>query len=86
MPPTRKVVHEIPLHPESPPQFRRIFQLSPVELQELQKQLDGLLKDEEVSPSTSPYGASTSSRHSRQWRVLGLVSRNPPTVEMGDIK
>ena len=35
MPPTRKVVHEIPLHPESSPQFRGIFQLSPVELQEL---------------------------------------------------
>jgi len=57
MPPTRKVVHEIPLHPESPPQFKGIFRLSPVELQELRKQLDGLLKDGKVSPSTSPYGA-----------------------------
>src|SRR5271168_4007044 len=57
MPPTRKVVHEIPLHPESSPQFKGIFRLSPVELQELRKQLDGLLKDGKVSPSTSPYGA-----------------------------
>jgi len=57
MPPTRKVVHEIPSLPNSSPQFRGIFRLSQVELQELRRQLDGLLKDGKVSPSTSPYGA-----------------------------
>src|SRR5271154_3549657 len=35
LPPERKVAHEIPLHPDSPPQFRGIFRLSPMELQEL---------------------------------------------------
>ena len=55
--PERKAVHEIPLHPDSPPQFRGIFRLSQVELQELRKQLSQLLKDGKISPSTSPYGA-----------------------------
>ena len=54
----RKAVHEIPLHPDSSPQFRGIFHLSQVELQELRKQLSQLLKDGKISPSTSLYGAS----------------------------
>ena len=37
MPPKRKVVHDIPLYPDSPPQFRGIFRLSQMELQELRK-------------------------------------------------
>jgi hypothetical protein len=57
MPPERKVVHDIPLHPDSAPQFRGIFRLSQMELQELRKQLDELLRDGKISPSTSPYGA-----------------------------
>jgi hypothetical protein len=57
MPPERKVTHNIPLHPGSPPQFRGIFRLSQVELQELRKQLSQLLNDGKISPSTSPYGA-----------------------------
>jgi len=57
MPPERKVVHDIPLHPDSAPQFRRIFHLSQTKLQELRKQLSMLLRDGKVSPSTSPYGA-----------------------------
>ena len=56
-PPERKVVHEIPLYPDSPAQFRGIFRLSQLELQELRKQLSQLLKDGKISPSTSPYGA-----------------------------
>jgi hypothetical protein len=57
MPPERKVVHDIPLHPDSAAQFRGIFRLSQLELQELRKQLDQLLRDGKISPSTSPYGA-----------------------------
>ena len=57
MPPERKVVHEIPLHPDSAPQFRGIFRLSQLELQELRKQLDQLLRDGKISLSTSPYEA-----------------------------
>ena len=57
IPPERKVIHEIPLYPDSPPQFRGIFRLSQLELQELRKQLSQLLKDGKISPSISPYGA-----------------------------
>ena len=55
MPRERKVVHDIPLYPDF---LRGIFRLSQMELQELQKQLDQLIHDGKISPSTSPYGAS----------------------------
>jgi hypothetical protein len=50
-PPERKVVHEIPLYPDSPAQFRGIFRLSQIELR---KQLSQLLTDGKISPSTVP--------------------------------
>src|SRR5208282_1347206 len=53
----QKAVHEILLHPDSSSQFRGIFRLSQVELQELRKQLSQLLKDGKINPSTSPYRA-----------------------------
>jgi hypothetical protein len=56
-PPERKVVHEIPMQPNATPQYRGIFRLSQMELQELRKQLSELLRDGKISPSTSPYGA-----------------------------
>ena len=57
MPPTRSVDHEIPLKPDMPPPFKGIFRLSQYELHELKRQLDQLLKDGKIRPSTSPYGA-----------------------------
>jgi reverse transcriptase-like protein/integrase-like protein/gag-polyprotein putative aspartyl protease len=57
LPPTRSVDHQIPLKPDMPPPFRGIYRLSHMELQELKCQLDQLLKDGKISPSTSPYGA-----------------------------
>src|SRR5437762_1588455 len=57
MPPVRSVDHEIPLKPDMPPPFRGIFRLSQYELRELKQQLDQLLKDGKIKPSTSPYGA-----------------------------
>src|SRR5271165_6278440 len=56
-PPPRKVQHDIPLYPNLPPPFKGIFRLSQAELQELRTQLQQLLKDGKISPSTSPYGA-----------------------------
>src|SRR5271156_5501638 len=58
MPSERKVVHDISLYPNSAAQFQEIFRLSQMELQELRKQLDQLLRDDKISLSTSPYGAS----------------------------
>jgi hypothetical protein len=57
MPPTRSVDHQIPLKPDMPPPFKGIFRLSQLELRELKRQLDQLLKDGKIRPSTSPYGA-----------------------------
>ena len=57
MPPTRSVDHQIPLKPDMPPPFKGIFRLSQLELRELKRQLDQLLKDGKIKPSTSPYGA-----------------------------
>jgi Reverse transcriptase (RNA-dependent DNA polymerase)/RNase H-like domain found in reverse transcriptase/Integrase zinc binding domain/Chromo (CHRromatin Organisation MOdifier) domain/Aspartyl protease len=57
LPPTRAVDHQIPLKPDMPPPFKGIFRLSQLELRELKRQLDQLLKDGKISPSTSPYGA-----------------------------
>src|SRR5437762_363442 len=57
LPPTRSVDHQIPLKPDMPLPFRGIYRLSQMELQELKCQLDQLLKDGKISPSTSPYGA-----------------------------
>jgi hypothetical protein len=57
MPPARSVDHQIPLKPDMPPPFKGIFQLSQFELRELKRQLDQLLKDGKIRPSTSPYGA-----------------------------
>ena len=53
----QSVDHQIPLKPDMPPPFKGIFRLSQLELQELKRQLDQLLKDDKISPSTSPYGA-----------------------------
>ena len=39
-----------------PPPFKGIFQLSQFKLCELKWQLDQLLKDRKIQPSTSPYG------------------------------
>jgi len=55
--PPHKVQHEIPLYPNLPPPFKGIFRLSQTELQELRTQLQKLLDDGKISPSTSPYGA-----------------------------
>jgi hypothetical protein len=56
--PTRSLDHQIPLKPDMSPPFRGIFRLSQLELHELKRQLDQLLRDVKIRPSTSPYGAS----------------------------
>ena len=50
--------HRITLHDSNlPPPFRGIFRLSQLELQELRTQLQLLIHDGKIVPSTSPYGA-----------------------------
>jgi hypothetical protein len=57
MNPTQSVDRQIPLKPDMPPLFSGIFRLSQLELRELKRQLDQLLRDRKIKPSTSPYGA-----------------------------
>jgi hypothetical protein len=57
LPPQRAIDHQIPIEPDQPPPFKGIFRLSLTELAELKKQIETLLKDGKISPSTSPYGA-----------------------------
>ena len=49
--------HTIQLEPGATPPFRRNFRLSPLELQELRKQVTELLSKGLVTPSSSPFGA-----------------------------
>jgi hypothetical protein len=46
-----------PLKSDMPPPFKGMFRLSQYELHELKQQLDQLLRDGNIKPSTSPYGA-----------------------------
>ena len=57
LPPKRLVNHEIDLEPGSSPPSRPAFRLSRPELDELQRQLNELLKRGLIEPSKSPFGA-----------------------------
>ena len=57
LPPVRDTAHTIPLEPGHKPPFRPIYRLSPVELNEVERQVSELLKQGLIEPSSSPYGA-----------------------------
>jgi Retroviral aspartyl protease len=57
LPPTRSIEHKIPLLPDHKPYARAPYQLSYVERQELEKQLQELLRAGRIKPSQGPYGA-----------------------------
>lgn len=57
MPPHRSFDHDIPLEPNSTPVFHATYRMSPLELDELKKQLADLLERGFITPSTSPFGS-----------------------------
>ena len=57
LPPMRPVDHTIPLIPGSQPVSRPMYRLSPLELEEVKRQVTDLLKKGMIRPSTSPYSA-----------------------------
>ncbi len=57
LPPHRLIDHTIELHPGSSPPYRSSFRMSPLELQEVKKQIDELLAQGYIQPSKSPYGS-----------------------------
>ena len=56
-PPARQVKHNIELYPGVHPPAQRTYRMSPTELAEVRRQLDGYLHKGWIRPSTSPYGA-----------------------------
>src|ERR1700719_2520726 len=56
LPPRRDVDHRIELTQNSPPTLRSVYRMSPVELDELKKQLDELVAAGFIQPSKSPFG------------------------------
>jgi hypothetical protein len=57
LPPERSEGHGIPTEPDNPPPFRSMYRLSPLEYQELEKQVTKFLKDGILEVSQSPYGS-----------------------------
>ncbi|GJP58848.1 hypothetical protein CLOP_g4451 [Closterium sp. NIES-67] len=57
LPPYRMHQHEIVEEPGSKPTFRAPYRLSPTELTDMKKQIEYLLAEGLIRPSTSPYGA-----------------------------
>jgi hypothetical protein len=58
LPPERSEGHSIFAKPGHPPPFRSMYRLSPLENQELEKQVTKFLKDGILEVSRSPYGPS----------------------------
>src|SRR6185369_17905101 len=56
MPPHRKVEFAVELQPGTAPISRRLYHMSPNELDELRKQLQKLLDKGYIRPSSSPWG------------------------------
>ncbi len=57
LPPERDISHTIPLQPGATPPAKRMYRLSPAELEEVKRQVADLLKKGFIEPSNSPYGA-----------------------------
>ena len=57
LPPARDHDHKIEVEAGSIPPFKPTYRMSPAELEEVQKQLQGYLEKGHIRPSTSPYGA-----------------------------
>jgi hypothetical protein len=57
LPPQREIDHKIELIPNSSPPSRPTYRMSSVELIELKKQLEELVKSGFIQPSKSPFGA-----------------------------
>lgn len=57
LPPKRSIDHEIKIEPGHSPPSRPTYRLSPLEMDELKKQLEELTEQGFIRPSVSPYGA-----------------------------
>jgi hypothetical protein len=96
-PPKERVTHKIELKEGANPPFRRPYRMSPKELDELKKQIQGLLDKGWIRPSHSPFGspvlfvakADGSLRLCVDYRALNAVTKRsrypiPRTDELFD--
>lgn len=58
LPPQRSVDHAVEVYPEATSPHRTIFKLSHVKLLATKDYVSGLIRNEKIRPSKSPYGAS----------------------------
>ena len=56
-PPKRQIDHEIDTVPGEAPPHKSPYKLSPAEMDELKRQIETLLEEGWIRPSSSPYGA-----------------------------
>ena len=57
LPPERPVEHTIPLQPDASPVSRPLYRLTPVELEEVKRQVEDLTRKGMIRPSQSPWAA-----------------------------
>ena len=84
MPLIRSMDHEILLKPDMPPSFKGIFRLSQLELHELKQQLDQLLRNGKIKPSTSSYDISvlfTKKKNSKLRICIDYRALNSQTIQ-----
>ena len=57
LPPKRDIDHQIELEPGAKPPYKSTYRMSPLELKEVERQLEELLEKGFIQPSKSPFGA-----------------------------
>ena len=70
-PPKRQLDHEIHLVPGEEPPYNSPYRLSSIEMEELRRQVEVLLEQGWIRPSSSPFGAPVLfvPKKGRQWRM-----------------
>ena len=84
LPPQRNIDHHIRLTPDSSPPWRPIYQMSPVELEAMCKELDKLLANRSIEPSVSPYGAPVlfiKKKDGELWMCINYRALNNITIK-----
>ena len=71
LPPKRKLDHEIHLVPGEEPPHKSPYRLSSIEMEELKRQIEVLLEQGWIRPSSSPFGAPVLfvPKKGGQWRI-----------------
>ncbi|XP_070023247.1 uncharacterized protein [Nicotiana sylvestris] len=77
-PPRQEVDHKIELEARSKPPAFSPYRMAPPELEEIKKQLKGLLDAGQIYPSKAPFSALVLFQKKKEW-IVALVYRLPST-------